>query len=115
MKSRQLNVFFHWLLLWPVGKMIRWENIDGPGSKHKLIYFSYSDVKLWLSFRIYADSTFNSTYEEYKQPKHIQKRICRNLRNYIKTHHGPLLPSEVAQLFLSCQNENRNGLKSCRP
>ena len=81
---------------------------------NSFIYF-YSDVKLWLSFRIYADSTFNSTYEEYKQPKHIQKRICRNLRNYIKTHHGPLLPSEVAQLFLSCQNENRNGLKSCRP
>ena len=27
MKSRQLNVFFHWLLLWPVGKMIRWDNL----------------------------------------------------------------------------------------
>ena len=36
------------------------------GSKLNSCVFSYSDVKLWLSFRIYADSTFNSTYEEYK-------------------------------------------------
>ena len=40
--------------------------ILSAGSKLNSCVFFYSDVKLWLSFRIYADSTFNSTYEEYK-------------------------------------------------
>ena len=50
MRSRQLNVFYHWLHMWPSG--------------HKL-----DEVRLWLAFRIYADSLFNPAYEEYKQPK----------------------------------------------
>lgn len=52
--------------------------ILSSGSKLNSCVFSYSDVKLWLSFRIYADSTFNSTYEEYKVrvAKKISKIHC---------------------------------------
>ena len=50
MRSRQLNVFYHWLHMWPSGQKL-------------------DEVRLWLVFRIYADSLFNPAYEEYKQPK----------------------------------------------
>ena len=47
MRSRQLNVFYHWLHMWT-----KIEKLD--------------EVRLWLAFRIYADSSFNPAYEEYK-------------------------------------------------
>ena len=58
MRSRQLNVFYHWLHMWPSGQKL-------------------DEVRLWLVFRIYADSLFNPAYEEYKQPK-----VRLNLDNF---------------------------------
>ena len=64
MRSRQLNVFYHWLHMWT-----KIEKLD--------------EVRLWLAFRIYADSSFNPAYEEYKQPKHVNLRVCKTLRSYM--------------------------------